>query len=108
SSVNAQLGLGPDNIVSLQGVDHTAEGGSGWMGLDYIQLNPASNNTPLKFLTSTASQGKLTLTWTGTGILQWAPAVTGPWTAVSGNPTSPYTEDILLAQKGRFYRLQKP
>jgi hypothetical protein len=108
SSVNAQLGLGPDNIVSLQGIDHTAEGGSGWVGFDYIQLNPASNNTPLKFLTSTASQGKLTLTWTGTGILQWAPAVTGPWTAVSGNPTSPYTEDVLPAQKGRFYRLKKP
>ena len=108
ASVKAQLGLGSDNIVSLRGVNYSAEGGGNWMGIDYVQLNAAGDTTPLKFVAHTVSNGKLTLTWTGTGNLEWAPTVTGQWTAVSGNPTSPYTEDIVLTQTSRFYRLKKP
>jgi hypothetical protein len=36
------------------------------------------------------ADGSLTLTWTGGGVLQAAPAVTGPWEDVAG-ATSPYT-----------------
>jgi hypothetical protein len=39
-SVNAKFGSGFDNIVTLQGINHSAEGGGQWMGLDYVQLNP--------------------------------------------------------------------
>ena len=45
-SVNAQVGAGFDNIVSLRGINHNAEGGGNWMGIDYVQLNPATNPIP--------------------------------------------------------------
>jgi hypothetical protein len=108
ASVNAQVGLGPDNIVSLRGVNYSAEGGGNWMGIDYVQLRDASDTgQPLKFVSFTVSNGKITLTWTGTGILEWAPAVVGPWNAVTPVPTSPYTDDM-AGQVSRFYRLRKP
>ena len=109
ASVNAQLGLGPDNIVSLRGVNYSADGGGNWMGIDYVKLHAEGDGgQPPKFLTSTVANGKITLTWSGTGNLEWAPAVSGPWTAVSPVPTSPYAEDVQLGQKGRFYRLKQP
>lgn len=108
ASVNAQLGPGADNIVSLRGVNYSAEGGGNWMGIDYVQINSAGSGVPLRFTSSTISGGKLTLIWTGTGNLEWAPSVTGSWTQVTPTPTSPYTEDALLGQTGRFYRLRKP
>ena len=108
ASVNAQLGLGADNIVSLRGINYNAEGGGNWMGIDYVQLNPVGTGQPMKFLAPTVSNGKITLTWTGTGTLETAPAVVGPWTPVTPNPPSPYTEDILATQKSRFYRLKNP
>jgi hypothetical protein len=39
ASVNAQTGLGADNIVSLRGINYNGEGGGNWMGIDYVQLN---------------------------------------------------------------------
>ena len=39
ASVNAQVGPGFDNIVSLRGINYNAEGGGNWMGIDYVQLN---------------------------------------------------------------------
>ena len=45
-SVNAAVGAGFDNIVSLRGVNHNAEGGGNWMGIDYVQLNPATTAVP--------------------------------------------------------------
>lgn len=108
ASVHAQLGTGPDNIVSLKGVNYNAEGGGNWMGIDYVQINPAGASQPLQFLSSTISSGRLNLTWSGTGILEAAPAVTGPWTTVSGNPTSPYNEAVLANERSRFYRLRRP
>lgn len=108
ASVNAQLGLGADNIVSLKGINYNADGGGNWMGIDYVKLDVPGAAEPLKFTGSTISNGKLTLTWTGTGNLEAAPAVTGPWTAVTPAPASPYTEDVQAAVPGRFYRLKKP
>jgi hypothetical protein len=108
ASVNAGLGLGSDNIVSLKGINYNAEGGGNWMGIDYVKVHAPGEGVPLKFTSSTVSNGELTLTWTGTGNLEWAPAVAGPWTAVSPTPASPYTEDVLLNLVGRFYRLKQP
>lgn len=48
--------------------------------------------------------GTLTLTWTGGGTLQAAPAVTGPWTDVPG-ATSPYT--LTPDQATLFGRIKK-
>jgi len=36
-SVNAQVGPGIDNIVSLKGINYNTEGGGNWMGIDFIQ-----------------------------------------------------------------------
>ncbi len=105
ASVNAQLGLGSDNIVSLRGVNYSAEGGGAWMGIDYVQVNAAAGVQP-KFTASTVTNGKVTLTWTGTGNLEWAPTlVGGQWTPVTPIPTSPYSEPVVLTN--RFYRLKQ-
>ncbi len=45
-SVNAQVGAGFDNIVTLKGINYNAEGGGNWMGIDYVQLSPATNVIP--------------------------------------------------------------
>ncbi len=109
ASVDAKLGSGSDNIVSLRGVNYSAEGGGNWMGIDYVKIHAAGDTgEPLKFVSSRIAAGKITLTWTGTGALETAPAVTGPWTAVNPAPVSPYSEDVTLGQTGRFYRLKKP
>lgn len=108
-SVNAQFGPGADNIVSLRGVNYYAEGGGNWMGIDYVRISAAGDTGEApKFTASTVSNGKVTLTWTGTGNLEWSATVLGPWTPVSPTPASPYTEDIVLSQSSRFYRLKKP
>src|SRR5438034_8357005 len=40
ASVNAQVGPGFDNIVTLKGINHSADGGGQWMGIDYVHLDP--------------------------------------------------------------------
>ena len=39
AEVNAEVGLGYDNIITLKGVNYNAEGGGNWMGIDYVQLS---------------------------------------------------------------------
>src|SRR5205823_592896 len=46
ASVNAQVGPGFDNIVSLRGISYNADGGGNWMGIDYVQLNSISPTNP--------------------------------------------------------------
>ncbi len=109
ASVNAQLGSGADNIVSLKGINYSADGGGNWMGIDFVRIHAAGDTgQPLEFVSSTVSGGRITLTWTGTGNLESAPAVNGPWTAVTPNPTSPFSENIAAGSTGRFYRLRQP
>jgi hypothetical protein len=108
ASVNAQTGPGTDNIVTLKGVDYSTDGGGAWMGFDYIQLNggtPPVVATPPKFLPAVVSGGKVTLSWTGTGSLQSAPTVLGPWTPITPVPGTPYSENVVTGQN-RFYRLK--
>ncbi len=108
ASVNAQFGLGSDNIISLKGVNHNADGGGNWMGIDYVRLDaPGSSNTKPVFLTTTMAAGKVTLNWTGSGNLESAPVITGPWTPVTPAPNPPYSENIVATQN-KFYRLKQP
>jgi hypothetical protein len=110
ASVNAELGLGPDNYVNLRGVNYSADGGGNWMGIDYVHIGTPVvpvDDTPLEFQPVELSNGQLKITWTGTGNLEWAPSVQGPWTSVTPAPTSPHAIDISVAGQ-RFYRLQQP
>jgi hypothetical protein len=102
-SVNAQTGLGPDNIVTLIGVPFNTDGGGDWMGIDYVSVTKEI----IKINTATLdlAAGKINITWDGTANLQSAPAVTGPWSTLT-TATSPYSETIQLGQN-RFYRLTK-
>lgn len=59
---------------------------------------------PPAFLPPVIADAQLQLSWTGTGRLESAPTVSGPWTPVTPQPSSPYTEDALPGQT-RFYRL---
>jgi hypothetical protein len=107
ASVNAQVGLGTDNIVTLKGTDHSLDGGGNWMGIDYVRIHAAGDTGgELAFLNPTIANGNITLNWTGTGILEWAPAILGPWTAVTPAPNPPYTEPIVPGDD-RFYRLRR-
>ena len=107
ASVNAELGLGPDNIVSLRGINYDPDGGGNWMGIDYVQIGTVGDDTPPEFLPSVVNNGQLTLSWTGSGNLEWAPAVTGPWAAITPSPATPYSENLSVADR-RFYRLRRP
>ncbi|MFO1497683.1 MAG: hypothetical protein U1G07_04700 [Verrucomicrobiota bacterium] len=46
ASVNAVVGPGADNIVSLRGTSYNSDGGGNWMGLDYVQLNQETTRVP--------------------------------------------------------------
>ena len=59
--------------------------------------------SPLKFLPSVVSGSQITLSWTGSGRLQWAPTIQGPWTFITPAPASPYSE--ARTPGNRFYRL---
>src|SRR5439155_11540952 len=46
AAVNAEVGPGADNIVSLKGISYSDSGGGSWMGIDYVQLNGPSEPIP--------------------------------------------------------------
>jgi hypothetical protein len=105
ASVGAEVGPGPDNIVTLKGINYSADGGGNWMGIDYVQLN---GTVPGEFLPPAVSvnNGQVTLSWSGPGALEWSSTLVPPWNPITPQPTSPYTEAI--APNGvRFYRLRK-
>jgi hypothetical protein len=102
ASVNAQGGPGFDNVVSLKGINYNADGGGNWMGIDYVQLN----HVQLRFVPPSLAEGRITLNWTGTGQVEWAPAVNGPWTPIEPPPDPPYSEDVVVGEN-RFYRVRQ-
>ena len=71
--------------------------------LGVMKITQASE--PGRFLMPSVSAGQVRLEWTGDGQLESAPAVTGPWTAVSPAPASPHTE--AAAAGAKFYRLKQ-
>jgi hypothetical protein len=79
------------------------------MGIDYVHIGEIEEEdmTPPVFSPVSIADGQLTITWTGNGVLEWAASVSGPWTAITPAPGSPYTEDVSVASQ-RFYRLRQP
>jgi hypothetical protein len=88
ADVNAEVGLGYDNIITLKGVNYNAEGGGNWMGIDYVQLNQVVGGDAPTISVVNNGDGTVTLTFEGT--LQSADSVNGPWSDVEG-ATSPLT-----------------
>jgi hypothetical protein len=81
--------------------------GSWYWGVDNIAFyeGPAPITPPTPGSLSIALQsGNAVITWTGSGVLQSASSVTGPWSNVS-NATSPYT--VTPAVGAAFYRLSQ-
>ena len=74
------------------------------MGVDYVQVNTAT--VPLRLLPPVLETNHVILNWTGTGNLESAPSVTGPWTPVTPAPTPPYAEPVAPGES-RFYRLKQ-
>ena len=106
ATVNAQTGLGADNIVSLKGINFNADGGGNWMGIDYVRIESCAEQAP-RFSSITSTNGRVTIAWTGGGILESAPAITGQWAPITPAATSPYSENIVAGQN-RFYRVRTP
>jgi hypothetical protein len=69
----------------------------------------SSNGTPATLgpLTATQQGGKVVITWTGSGTLQSATAVSGPWTDVTPPPTGNSYSVAPTAQAQEFYRLRQ-
>jgi len=78
ADVNAEVGSGYDNIITLKGVNYNAEGGGNWMGIDYVQLSPAEAEPEAPAL-SVVNNGDGTVTVTFEGKLEAAASVNGPW-----------------------------
>ena len=83
ADVNAEVGSGYDNIITLKGVNYNAEGGGNWMGIDYVQLSEAAEPVAPPAL-SIVNNGDGTVTVTFEGKLQAAVSVDGPWADVEG------------------------
>jgi hypothetical protein len=70
----------------------------------YSTYTPVS--TPPVFGAPTVSGGQLTITWTGTGVLQESSDLKN-WTDVSGQPTSPYTTPVTTGAGGKYYSIRQ-
>jgi hypothetical protein len=109
ASVNAQVGVGSDNIVTLKGVAYNNEGGGNWMGIDYVRIHAAGDTGGEPEFTSTVlSGGNITITWTGTGILESSPVLGSgaQWDPVTPAPAgNTYTTTATTAN--RFFRIRR-
>jgi len=73
----------------------------------YLGVMQVKEQFPPKLLPPMIVDNEIQLQWIGTGMLQWAPTATGPWTAISPAPNSTHTE-VILPEENRFYRLAFP
>ncbi|MBI2948637.1 MAG: hypothetical protein HYY23_13420 [Verrucomicrobia bacterium] len=77
----------------------------GALDVDYLAFVPAAAPPPVqaKFSRIRRDAGNIILEWTGSGTLQGADDVTGPWADVGG--TSPKT--VALSGTRKFYRIKQ-
>ena len=73
--------------------------------LDYLMLIPTGAAGPRIDSIVINPNGSITVTWTGSALLESAPSVTGPWTVVEG-ATSPAT--FQPTESMLFGRLRQP
>ena len=73
--------------------------------LGVLRLTPGGPQT--RFLAPTLSGGNIQLQWSGSGTLQAAPTVTGPWQPVTATGTNSHSEPVILSTN-RFFRILVP
>jgi hypothetical protein len=73
--------------------------------LGVLRLDPVLAPPVFAPIWRTGTQIKLD--WTGSGELQWAPGISGPWTSITPAPTQPHFE-LIIPGENRFYRLIQP
>lgn len=59
---------------------------------------------PAEFQPPLIVGGQIRLEWTGSGQLEWAASLNGPWQAVTPPPVSPYLENLVPGES-RFFRI---
>jgi len=79
-------------------------GNNWWWAIDNLEVIAAAGPAEPAKLSAARTGTGLSLTWTGTAVLESADAITGPWAAVS-NATSPFAVQPTAARK--FYRLKQ-
>jgi hypothetical protein len=96
-----------DNVLAVEVHQAGTTSSDVVFGAELVALLASPAVTPpttnLKFTSVTRNANNLRLEWTGTGLLQSANAVTGPWADMT-NATSPFSESISGTVK--FYRLK--
>jgi hypothetical protein len=109
ASVNAEIGVGSDNIVTLRGIPYNDDGGGRWMGIDYVRIHGGGDvGGQPQFTTTVLDDGNITLTWTGTGTLESTPVLGSgaQWAPVSPAPAgNTYTTTATTAN--RFFRIRR-
>lgn len=93
ASVDAQVGAGADNIVTLKGINYNADGGGNWMGIDYVQLEKVDVVIPPAVFPWAV--GKDDNGWpagNGGGPNATFVASNGTTNPLPGSPTSPETD----------------
>ena len=107
------------NIATVTGVTPNASGeitisltpgplnnnGNHFTYLGVLRLTPGGPQT--RFLAPAVSGGNIQLQWTGSGTLQAAPTVTGPWQPVTSTGTNSHSEPVILSTN-RFFRILVP
>src|SRR4029453_14608602 len=106
ASVNAQVGPGFDNIVSLRGISYNSDFGGNWMGIDYVQLNAISptNPPPLPLIYACGRDDNAwPLTGTGGGANAVFVQETGSTSALPGSPTNAPTVPATQSADNDYY-----
>jgi hypothetical protein len=92
-----------DNVIAVEVHQTSATSSDVVFGIELQAVVTGPSTAAPKFTAVSRTGTNLNLTWTGTGILQSATAVAGPWTDVA-NAQSPFTAAI--SGVARFYRLR--
>lgn len=108
------------NTVSVSGIRPDSNGeitialtpgpnnnnGNHFTYLGVMKMTPGSAAGPAPvMLTPVVANGRITLTWTGSGTLEWSTALTGTWTPYNPAVVSPHSEDLVAGQR-KFFRVR--
>jgi hypothetical protein len=109
SGTDTIAGLSYDGGNTFQPVGTYGAVGSGatYTSPDFSGSGLLDVVTSLKFLAPVVTNGQITLSWTGSGQLEWSTNLLGPWMTNTSENASPYSEAVVSGQS-RFYRLVTP